>query len=63
MKRENSVANFGVILSDGIRLLLKWHASILNIDYMYLFLKKSLGLKIFENKLRVVGNTDKIEVN
>ena len=48
MKRENSGANFGVILSDGIRLLLKWHSSILNIDYMYLFLKKSLGLKIFE---------------
>ena len=44
MKRENSVANFGVILSDGIRLLLKWHSSILNIDYMYLFLKNSLAL-------------------
>ena len=41
----NSVANFGVILSDGIRLLLKWHASILNIDYMYLFLKKFPWLK------------------
>ena len=49
MKRENSGANFGVILSDGIRLLLKWHSSILNIDYMYLFLKNSLA-QIFEKK-------------